>query len=144
MVTRGTDCCREGGAKAVRAMVGAEVTDEPVLTVSVVGHLIRSEAGSLVAVEEAASLLTRLPQRISILCVGLDVPTKDYSWSAELLIQQKHEPVLKAKASSPWQHSIGTGRFVGPDEFVVRRGQRQEPNRHARGRRATIQWLRSL
>ena len=144
MVTRGTDCCREGEPKVVQEMVRVEVTDEPVLTVSVVGHLIRSEAGSLVAVEEATSLLTELPQRISILCVGLDVPTKDYSWSAELLIQRKHEPVLKAKASSPWQHSIGRGRLVGPDEFVVRKGQRQEPNRHARGRRATIQWLRSL
>mgnify|MGYP006915259037 CR=1 FL=1 len=96
------------------------------------------------AEEFVASLLTELPQRTSILCVGLDVPTKEYSWSAELLVQQKHEPVLKAKASLPWQHSIGTGCFVGPDEFVVRRGQRQEPNRHARGRRATIRWLRSL
>lgn len=144
MVPRGTHCCREGEPKVVQTMVRAEGTDESVLTVSVVVRLIRSEAGSAVAVEEVAPLLIELPQWISSLCVGLDVPTKEYSWSAELLVQQEHEPVLKEKEAPPWQHSIGTGRLGGLDEFVVRRGQRQEPNRHARDMRATIQWPWSL
>ena len=114
--------------------------DEPVLPASLVVHVIRSEVVPPVEAVERARLLVELKQPVSIRCAEPDVPAKKCAWLAESLVQQEHEPLLKAKELPPWQHSIGIVLLVGPDESAARKGRRQGPTRHAQDKREAIQW----
>lgn len=75
----------------------------PVLLASVVVHVIHSEVVPPVEAVEGAwsSVRVERKQRLSILWLEPDVPTKGYAWSAELPRQQEQPPVLKVKALLP-------------------------------------------
>ena len=113
--------------------------NELVLLVSVVVSLIHSEV--VQAVEQVRQLvLMELKQRMSIVWVEPDVLTKECSWLAELVIQQEHAPVPKAKELHSWQHSIGMVLLVGPDEYVVETRYWRESSHHGRDKREAILW----
>lgn len=129
--------CRYGELMRVQMMASIGVARESVLVL-----WIHSEAVLPVEVVERARLvvLLELTQPASIQCVEPDVPMQAFAWWEVSSVQPEQLLLLKVKEFPPSLHSSGTGLPVGPDEYVARKRWWQEPSRHVRDKRETIQW----